>query len=263
MARMIKVGIAQIGFDEKSGKSKIEQLLPRIKNWVSNDELDILVLPELWASSSHDSSLIEKNIIEPKLLRETFEPVLLFCKTNCFIGSFPLKVGKDIRNSVLFRSRLGFWRDNLYKAIPFGFGLGESSIVKGSKDIGVADLGFAKAQVLVCFDLRFPELSRQPESIPELIVVVASWPKKRIDHWKKLVMARAIENQAWVIACNSTGLDVGIEMGGNSSIVNPNGEIIACADQEEALIIASIDLDEVSNIRTTFPALGLRPGLKE
>lgn len=263
MARRIKVGIAQIGFDEKPGKSKIEELLPRIENWVSNYELDILVLPELWASSSHDTSLIVKNIIDSKLLREAFDPVLRSCKTNCFIGSFPLKVGKDVRNSVLFRSRLGFWRDNLYKAIPFGFGLGESSIIEGSKEVGIADLGFAQAQVLVCFDLRFPEISRQPENLPEIIVVVASWPKKRIDHWKKLLMARAIENQAWVIACNSTGLDVGIEMGGNSSIVNPNGEIIACADQEEAFIIATIDLDEVSDIRKAFPALGLRPGLKK
>jgi len=262
MTRMIKVGIAQISFNEKLGKAKIEQVLPRLEDWISNNDLDILVLPELWASSSHNAKLIERNIMDSKLIRAEFEPVLAVSKTHCFIGSFPLKDGQVVRNSVLFRSQLGIWRDDLYKAIPFGFGLGESSLIMGSKEAGIADLEFAKAQVLICFDLRFPELSRQPNILPEIIIVVASWPKKRIAHWRKLIMARAIENQAWVIACNSTGFDQGIEMGGNSSIVNPSGEIIVGADEEETFIIANIDLDDVATIRKTFPALGLRPGVK-
>jgi omega-amidase len=109
----------------------------------------------------------------------------------------------------------------------------------------------------VCYDLRFPELFRDAarKSRPELFVVIANFPKKRIQHWTRLLQARAIENQAYVMGVNRIGTDPYYEYSGDSIIVDPDGEILANAGSEERYISAELDLAKLTKYRSGLPFL--------
>jgi len=113
---------------------------------------------------------------------------------------------------------------------------------------------------LVCYDLRFPELARdQAFHGAQVIVISAEWPEVRIDHWKALVMARAIENQVFVVACNSCGTTGEHKLGGYSLVVGPDGTVLAEAGEKEEACAADLDLKVLSTLRSRFCPPGERP----
>lgn len=119
----------------------------------------------------------------------------------------------------------------------------------------------------VCYDLRFPELYRRLTFAGAEIITVPScftFPTGEA-HWDALVRARAIENQAYVIAPAQFGTNVhGFSDYGNSMIVDPWGRVIARASDQEGVVVASIDLEYLMRVRRELPALGharLREGL--
>jgi predicted amidohydrolase len=109
----------------------------------------------------------------------------------------------------------------------------------------------------VCYDLRFPEIFRQAAAAhrPELFVVIANWPEKRIAHWVRLLQARAIENQAYVVGVNRIGADPHYQYPGRSLIVDPHGEILADAGGREGTIAAALDLATLRKYREGLPFL--------
>jgi predicted amidohydrolase len=108
---------------------------------------------------------------------------------------------------------------------------------------------------LVCYDLRFPVWSRNRNDY-DLALYVANWPAPRSLHWQSLLVARAIENQAYVVGCNRVGTDGnGHHYRGDSRVVNPQGEIIATAEPHQATRIdAELSLTALQEYREKFPA---------
>ena len=106
------------------------------------------------------------------------------------------------------------------------------------------DLPWGRAGLSICYDLRFPELFRRyaVEHGAELILICAEWPLVRVEHWRALLIARAIENQCFVAATNSCGDTGGTVFGGHSMIVDPWGAVIAEAGEDESLVTAEVDL---------------------
>jgi len=109
----------------------------------------------------------------------------------------------------------------------------------------------------VCYDLRYPEIFRQATAAhrPELFVVIANWPVKRIHHWVRLLQARAIENQACLVGVNRVGHDPHHDYNGRSVIVDPHGEILADAGDRETGIGAELDLGALTEYRRGLPFL--------
>jgi len=109
----------------------------------------------------------------------------------------------------------------------------------------------------VCYDLRFPELFRLVASTrrPELFVVIANWPEKRITHWVRLLQARAIENQAYVVGVNRVGQDPFYSYSGRSLILDYNGEILADAGHGEGSLEGQLDLEALRKYRQGLPFL--------
>lgn len=108
----------------------------------------------------------------------------------------------------------------------------------------------------ICYDLRFPELFRvAAQERPEVYVVIASWPEKRVSHWVKLLQARAIENQAYVVGVNRVGDDPVHHYNGHSLIVNPQGEILADAGDGERVISAGVEISALRDYRQRLPFL--------
>lgn len=107
----------------------------------------------------------------------------------------------------------------------------------------------------ICYDLRFPELFRLGLAAgAELFALGANWPDARQQHWRALAIARAIENQAFVLAVNRTGADPHLNYVGGSIAVDPMGDVIAALGEEEAVLSVEIDPSVVRDWRHTFPA---------
>jgi len=107
----------------------------------------------------------------------------------------------------------------------------------------------------VCYDLRFPVWSRNRGDY-DAILYVASWPTPRVEAWKALLRARAIENQCYVVAVNRVGKDPYCEYCGGSAIIDPYGHTLAaCTDGKEECAGALIDMRELEAFRKKFPVL--------
>lgn len=134
---------------------------------------------------------------------------------------------------------------------------GESQHYRPGRGPVVFTAGECRVAPFICYDLRFPELFRKAADIarPELYVVIASWPEQRISHWLKLLQARAVENQAYVIGVNRIGADPLCKYNGHSLIVDPQGEILADAGSTQEMLHRELDLQPLWNYRKKLPFL--------
>ncbi len=117
--------------------------------------------------------------------------------------------------------------------------------------------GLVTVAPFICYDLRFPELFREAarRGRPELYVVIANWPEKRIGHWLKLLQARAIENQAYVLGVNRVGADPSHLHPGRSVVANPWGDVVADAGEAAGFVTANLDMVALRDYRTKLPFL--------
>jgi len=112
---------------------------------------------------------------------------------------------------------------------------------------------------MICYDLRFPELARTLALLgAQALFMPAHWPAPRLNHWRILNIARAIENQFYVLACNRVGIKpdaVGdIHFFGHSLVIGPWGEVQAEGGEKEEIIFADIDFALVAEVRRRIPA---------
>lgn len=147
----------------------------------------------------------------------------------------------------------------------FGFSGGEPSLIGAGDRVVTMPLTVASKHCTVilglatCYDLRFPELFRQlVDAGSEVFVVPAGWPADRVKHWTLLGRARAVENQAFMLQCNTAGTHAGLEMGGCSQVVSPTGNVLARAGTGEEVLHAEIDVCELHEYRRDFPVLSDR-----
>ncbi|MFH9349267.1 carbon-nitrogen family hydrolase [Kitasatospora sp. NPDC017646] len=138
----------------------------------------------------------------------------------------------------------------------FGFDSGEAVVMGAGQEIVTAPTEFGTLGLATCYDLRFPELFRALlDAGAQLLVVPAAWPAKRREHWTLLARARALEEQAFVLACNTAGTHAGVEQAGHSVVVDPWGRVLAEAGAEEEVLTVEFDPAEVGRAREDFPVL--------
>ena len=133
---------------------------------------------------------------------------------------------------------------------------GEHEAYSGGNQTVTFPCGPFVASPLICYDLRFPEVFRNAtRSGADLFIVPANWPVRRERHWLALLTARAIENQAYVVAANRVGRDPNSVYGGRSVVIDPMGVIVADAGEQERVIHAELDETLLRDWRRDFPAL--------
>ncbi|MGE3164582.1 MAG: nitrilase-related carbon-nitrogen hydrolase [Planctomycetota bacterium] len=144
-----------------------------------------------------------------------------------------------------------------YRKVHLFGPLGESKYFEaGDARSEVFTLAGLRCAQAICYDLRFPELFRvlAGQGV-ELVAVCAQWPIARIQHWRTLLMARAIENQCYVLGVNRLGTYGGVRFGGNSLLVDPTGLVIIDAGEGTGLFAGEIDVERVRRVRREFPVL--------
>ena len=133
--------------------------------------------------------------------------------------------------------------------------MNEGDYFNAGKDRLVIDFKGWKIGPLICYDLRFPVFSRNNENF-DLLIYVANWPVSRIEHWDKLLVARAIENQCYVAAVNRVGQDInGVDFNGHSSLINYNGKLLFRGVDKEQVKTLTIDKIDLMNCRSKLPFL--------
>ncbi|MFD7289723.1 carbon-nitrogen family hydrolase [Streptomyces sp. NPDC059863] len=138
----------------------------------------------------------------------------------------------------------------------FGFDKGEATLMGAGDELVTVRLPETTLGLATCYDLRFPELFRGlVDAGAETLVVPAGWPARRRAHWTLLARARAVENQAYVLACASAGTHAGVEQSGHSIVVDPWGEVLAEAGTDEEVLTVDLDPASVATTRERFPAL--------
>jgi predicted amidohydrolase len=163
---------------------------------------------------------------------------------------------RRVRNKALLFTPQGELGGFYAKRRPFTPG-GESEHYIAGEKTAVFNLPGCRVAPLICYDLRFPELFRASAAThqPELFVVIANWPQKRILHWTRLLQARAIENQAFVVGVNRVGTDPFYIYTGHSSIVDFNGDILQDAGETDGFIGVTLDLATLRKYREGLPFL--------
>ena len=140
------------------------------------------------------------------------------------------------------------------KIHPFTYS-GESEHFGAGTDFLTVDIEGVRTTFFVCYDLRFADEFWATAHETDLYVVVANWPTARRHHWTTLLGARAIENQAYVVACNRVGEGGGLHYSGDSRIIDPMGDVLAAASKEETVLLAEIDAGVVRETRERLPFL--------
>jgi predicted amidohydrolase len=144
------------------------------------------------------------------------------------------------------------------KIHPFSFAGEHKHYAAGSSFLTV-DIDGTRVTGFVCYDLRFADEFWSVAPATDCYVVVANWPAARRHHWRSLLVARAIENQAYVVGVNRVGTDGnGLEYAGDSMIVDPLGEVLATAAGGETVLVADVDPAVVASVRARFPFLADR-----
>lgn len=134
----------------------------------------------------------------------------------------------------------------------------ESNTIEAGEDALVVDTPFGRLAVAICYDLRFPELFRQmTETGMDILAVPAAFTARTgAAHWELLVRARSVENLCYTVASNQGGFHVNSrETYGHSMIVDPWGKVLACQPSGSGVVVAEVDTDQLTKVRTTFPAL--------
>ncbi|MGW5063411.1 carbon-nitrogen family hydrolase [Streptomyces sp. NPDC004096] len=234
---------------------------------------DLVVLPELWAHGgfAYPSWKERAETVDGPVV-QALSAAAKEIGANVHAGSIVARTATQ--SAVTVVEERGMWNTSVllapdgstlgtYRKIHrFGFGEGEPALLDAGNEVVTAPVvGQDQAAsvtlgLATCYDLRFPELFRQLlDAGSEMFVVPAAWPAGRVEHWKLLGRARAVENQCFVVQCNTAGTHSGVTMGGHSQIVSPSGEVLAEAGADEECIRADVDLAELTSYRAAFPAL--------
>ena len=252
----MKVHVIQLAYDDSES---LAERTERVSGLVrAQASADLVVLPELWPQGgfSYDRWEAEAQPLDGTVVR-SLRSAARDLGVMVHMGSLVERddTGRLFNTSVLIGAA-GEILTTYRKVHLFGFGDGEPKLMtQGDGPVVHANVGLA-----TCYDLRFPELFRRLlDAGAEVVLVVAAWPAKRVAHWRLLAQARAVENQSYVVACNTAGTHAGVPMGGGCLVVDPWGQVLveASADSEEVLV-ADIDLDLVRRTRASFPVLADR-----
>jgi len=170
--------------------------------------------------------------------------------------------GDAVYNSQVFIDSLGKIVASYRKTHLFVLAPNDESTcyTPGGKFVSVAADGF-RFGLSICYDLRFPEVSRALalEHDANVLLVSSAWPLPRVAHLRALAVARAIENQSYLVLANRTGVDAGVTCCGTSAIIDPSGVIIASASGDaEELLIADISKEAIAEVRSKIPVFAHR-----
>ncbi len=252
MGKEISLSLLQMTIFPGDTSRNVDKALSLLR--VAKDEgAELSLLPEMFSSGFFYRDL-------PAMSRETpevIEALRAFSRQEKMALSFSVPEEKDghIYNTAYLLGKDGRVRGRYRKVHLFGL-FKEDRYFAGGTSLFSASIASFKVAPLICYDLRFPEISRKAALMnTDIIIYSAQWPQERIHHWKSLLIARAIENQLFVAGVNGTGRSGKIHLGGNSRLVSPLGEELLRGRKKEGCYTVTIHKDMISHFRSKMNCL--------
>ncbi|WP_462188683.1 MULTISPECIES: nitrilase-related carbon-nitrogen hydrolase [unclassified Frankia] len=255
MAAPVRAAALQLGCpDEENAADRVRRVLGEIRR----TQADLVVLPELWVTGYFHFDRYEAEA------EAVTGPTVTALREAARERGCHLVAGSIVERSAdgrLFNTTVligpdGMIRHAYRKVHLFGYGSAEARLLTPGATVGTVPTELGVVGLATCYDLRFPELFRLlAEGGAEIVVVVSAWPLARLDHWRMLTRARAIENQVYLVACNAAGRQAGREMAGASVVVDPWGEVLAEAGPRPTTVRAELDPARPAAVRAEFPVL--------
>ena len=215
---------------------------------------DILLLPELW-STGYDLTNAPKLAESENGATVRFMQELAQQHSTYVGGSILMQRSQGVCNTFVLVSPQGVVTATYDKAHLFRL-MQEDVYLSSGQQLVSTQTEFGSAGLAICYDLRFPEIFRHYADVPvDFTFLVAEWPLPRIEHWRTLIKARAIENQCYMLACNRVGTDTNNTFFGHSVIVDPWGEILLEADDSEGIFAVEVDTASIGAARAKIPVL--------
>ena len=239
---IIKISILQFK-SFFANMTKNFQIVEKLFENAIKESPDIIVLPELWSTGFYPKPI--ENFAD-KNGRETSKMLATLAKkydVNIVGGTVIVEENNQFYNRCFVFNREGkniaiYDKNHLFSMSK------ENEVFTAGSEIPIFEIDSIKSSVIVCYDIRFPELIRQVALCDiSMLFVPAAWPIKRLSHWQILSRARAIENQIFVIAANSAG---------HSAIINPWGDVLVESKLNDKILTTTINLDICKEIRDTM-----------
>lgn len=251
----VEVACVQLSASHRSKEAQTQHAVSLIENL---DDVDLVVLPELWPTGyfSFHRYAVEAETVSGPTVR-AIAAVARRRRVHIVGGSVVERGSRGrLYNMSFLVSPKGKVLLTYRKLHLFGYRSREAKLLAPGSEVRVARTALGCLAMTTCYDLRFPELYRLiVEQGAEIIIVVSAWPWARRDHWLLLTRARALENQVFLIACNAVGNDSGTKLAGSSLVVDPWGEILGVVKKQETILRVSLDMSRLRRIRKEFPVL--------
>lgn len=248
----MKLALIQMDIAWHNRKKNHERAVYFIKKSVENG-CDAIIFPEMFTTGfSMDITALDDGSDTDNLLSEASKKYKVY-----IIAGIALKreFEQIARNMAKVYDRSGRVIAQYTKMHPFSYLQEDRYFMAGTEQV-IFKIDGIPSSVFICYDLRFPEIFRKVAREVEIIFVIANWPYSRVEHWKALLRARAIENQCFVIGVNRIGRDGnGIYYGGYSCVYDPIGNILLAGNEREEFLTVKIEPSEVQKIRREFPFL--------
>lgn len=207
----------------------------------------LLVLPEMWSCAFDYPSLKAAAGKSPAILESLSDHARQ--TRMVLVGSLPELDGQTVYNTSYVFDSDGALAGNYRKIHLFSFSHEDRHFGRGDSPL-VCKTSVGRIGVMICYDLRFPELARRLAlDGAEMLCVSAQWPTPRIEHWSLLLRARALENQLFAMGCNGCGKEGRLQYGGSSAVVSPTGKVLEKAGPGEEHLVGTIDPDETAAFR--------------
>ncbi len=252
MARIsneIHVSLLQINPSLHGPDRRIAKTLDLVR-CTAEQQSGVLVLPEIWSGSFEYPDLLELSRRTPDILKEICD--LSRTCSSVIIGSLPERDSGHLYNTaaVVDHGRIigRYRKGHLFTPMH------EDRYFTPGRSRKIFSTTFGRIGLAICFDLRFPEhFAGLRGRGAWLLIVPAQWPDPRCAQWESLLIARAIESQAFVAGCNRVGRTRTDQFCGNSLIVDPRGAVIARGGRNAEVVSAVLRPGTVETVRKEIP----------
>lgn len=240
------VSLNQVWEDKKANLDLCEKYIQK----ASDKSVDLIVFPEMTLTGFSNNISLTSEDFENS---ETIESFSLLSKQFNIGIVFGVVIQNEHKalNKSIFVDIEGEVLGDYTKIHPFSFA-GENKFFNAGNKLSVNSFKGIKFGLTICYDLRFPEFYSVLGKQVDVVINIANWPSKRVEHWNTLLKARAIENQIFVVGVNRTGKDGnGLEYIESSKTFNANGEEVEFEEFED-MKIYEIDTNWTKEFKTKF-----------
>lgn len=259
----LKVALAQINikFADPAANAKT---VAEFTIQAAKQGADVVVFPEMWNTGYALDRLSTLADPDGRKTRQLLSRLAKQAAISIVGGSVATSRNGKFYNSSLIFDRSGREVASYDKVHLFGLMKEDQYLTAGDQE-NFFQLAQVPSASFICYDLRFPEWVRTvARHGADILYFPAEWPASRIEQWKIMLQARAIENQAFVVAVNRVGDDPGNHFNGHSLVIDPLGRILAGDGGQEQLYYADLDLAELKAVRGPIPVFkDRRPSLYE